>query len=81
MILLVRDPRDVIVSLYHQRRGRHGGYPGSLAEFLDERVGGFESLLRFYDAWADNAAYLARRAGRALRGPPRPARRTSCAGS
>jgi len=53
VILLVRDPRDVIVSLYHQRRGRHGGYGGTLAEFLDERVGGFESLLRFYDAWAD----------------------------
>jgi hypothetical protein len=53
VILLVRDPRDVIVSLYHQRRGRHGGYQGTLSEFLDERVGGFESLLRFYDAWAD----------------------------
>jgi hypothetical protein len=53
VVLLVRDPRDVIVSLYHQRRGRHGGYTGSLDEFLDERVGGFASLLRFYDAWAD----------------------------
>jgi hypothetical protein len=53
VILLVRDPRDVIVSLYHQRRGRHGGYRGTLNDFLDERVGGFESLLRFYDAWAD----------------------------
>jgi hypothetical protein len=53
VVLLVRDPRDVIVSLYHQRRGRHGGYAGSLDEFLTERVGGFESLLRFYDLWAD----------------------------
>src|SRR5688572_17508542 len=39
VVLLVRDPRDVIVSLYHQRRGRHGGYGGTLAEFLHERVG------------------------------------------
>jgi Sulfotransferase domain len=54
VILLVRDPRDVIVSLYHQRRGRHGGYTGTLDEFLAERRGGFESLLRFYGAWADN---------------------------
>jgi Sulfotransferase domain len=53
VVLLVRDPRDVIVSLYHQRRGRHGGYAGSLDEFLDERVGGFASLLRFYAVWAD----------------------------
>ncbi len=52
VVLLVRDPRDVIVSLYHQRRGRNGGYTGSLEQFLTERVGGFESLLRFYDAWA-----------------------------
>ncbi len=54
VILLVRDPRDVIVSLYFQKRGRRGGYAGSLAEFLHDPVGGFESLLRFYDAWAAN---------------------------
>jgi hypothetical protein len=53
VVLLVRDPRDVIVSLYHQRRGRHGGYDGTLAEFLDERVGGYETVLRFYDSWAE----------------------------
>ncbi len=52
VILLVRDPRDVIVSLYHQRRGRRGGYDGTLAEFLDEPAGGFPTLLRFYDVWA-----------------------------
>jgi hypothetical protein len=51
VILLVRDPRDVIVSLYHQKRDRRQGYDGSLGEFLEDRVGGFESLLCFYDAW------------------------------
>ncbi len=56
VVLLVRDPRDVIVSLYYQRRGRHGRYDGTITDFLDEQVGGFESLLRFYDAWADNLA-------------------------
>lgn len=56
VVLLVRDPRDVIVSLYHQRRGRNGGYTGSLDQFLDERVGGFASLLAFYDAWAAELA-------------------------
>lgn len=54
VILLVRDPRDVIVSLYHQKRDRRSGYDGSLGEFLENKVGGFESLLRFYDAWAAN---------------------------
>ncbi len=52
VVLLVRDPRDVIVSLYHQMHGRRGRYDGTLAEFVDEPVGGFASLLAFYDAWA-----------------------------
>lgn len=52
VILLVRDPRDVIVSLYFQKRERRGEYDGTLVEFLAERNGGFESLLAFYDAWA-----------------------------
>lgn len=55
VVLLVRDPRDVIVSLYHQRRGRRGGYRGSLDDFVDEWQGGFASLLRFYEVWADEA--------------------------
>jgi hypothetical protein len=54
VILLVRDPRDVIVSLYYQKRDRRQGYDGSLGDFLEDRVGGFESLLRFYDAWVAN---------------------------
>jgi Sulfotransferase domain len=52
VVLLVRDPRDVIVSLYHQMHGRRDRYEGTLAEFVDEPVGGFASLLAFYDAWA-----------------------------
>jgi Sulfotransferase domain len=54
VILLVRDPRDVIVSLYHQKQDRRGAYDGTIDAFLDEPVGGFASLLAFYDAWADN---------------------------
>jgi hypothetical protein len=54
VILLVRDPRDVIVSLYFQKRDRRGAYEGTLEAFLDEPVGGFDSLLAFYDAWADS---------------------------
>jgi hypothetical protein len=52
VILLVRDPRDVIVSLYHQMRDRRRVYDGTASAFVREPVGGFESLLRFYDAWA-----------------------------
>jgi hypothetical protein len=54
VILLVRDPRDVIVSLYHQMHDRREAYDGTIDEFIDAPVGGFASLLAFYDAWADN---------------------------
>lgn len=55
VILLVRDPRDVIVSLYFQKRDRRSAFAGTIDDFLDEPVGGFASLLAFYDAWADSA--------------------------
>lgn len=52
VVFLVRDPRDVIVSLYFhvtRRRGRH--YEGTLSDFVRDRNGSLASLLAFYDAW------------------------------
>lgn len=57
VILLVRDPRDVLVSLYFQKRFRRRGkaaYTGELDQFLGERIGGIQSLIAFYNAWAEN---------------------------
>lgn len=53
VILLVRDPRDVIVSLYFERtrRDRRHPYDGTLHDFLSERVGGVESLVEFCNIW------------------------------
>lgn len=55
VVFLVRDPRDVIVSLYHHRanwyRGTRWAYGGSLGEFVGESLGSFDSLLRFYGVW------------------------------
>ena len=52
VILVVRDPRDVIVSLYfHVTRRKGTPYDGSLADFVRDRVGSLASLLVFYDAW------------------------------
>lgn len=55
VVFLVRDPRDVVVSSYHHRaswhRGTQQGFEGTLAEFLDEPVGSFDSILRFYSVW------------------------------
>lgn len=52
VVFLVRDPRDVIVSLYFhvtRRRGRH--YDGTISDFVRDRNGSLASLLAFYDAW------------------------------
>ena len=54
VILLVRDPRDVIVSWYFQITRRLRSYNGSLSDYLEYEVGGFDSMLRFYNIWAMN---------------------------
>lgn len=57
VILLVRDPRDAIVSLYfHVTRRRGRPYGGTLRDFARDRVGSLASLLAFYDAWAPQLA-------------------------
>jgi hypothetical protein len=70
VILLVRDPRDILVSYYHhkskreperhfwwfqkKRRETHSRFRGTLAEFLDVEIGGFDTILRYYAIWAEN---------------------------
>ncbi len=51
IILLIRDPRDVIVSLYHHRSSRTKGFAGSIGEFIRMKSGGIDSLIRFYNIW------------------------------
>lgn len=56
VILLVRDPRDVIVSLYHHRCERDKfSYQGSIGQFIKEERGGFDTLIAYYNAWAASA--------------------------
>ena len=66
VIFLARDPRDVIVSSYFEmkNRGRLFGenpyeqhvptFEGSLPEFIHQRRGGFDTLLTYYNIWAQN---------------------------
>jgi hypothetical protein len=66
VIFLVRDPRDVIVSSYFEmnRRGRIFGknpyetrepvFEGSLSEFIQRSAGGFDTILAYYNIWANN---------------------------
>jgi hypothetical protein len=51
-VFLVRDPRDVIVSLYFQRTRRDTNYTGSLVDFIYNETGGLATLVRYYNVWA-----------------------------
>lgn len=54
VIFLVRDPRDVLVSSYFQKVKRNYNYEGSISDYIDERRGGIESIVTFYNIWAAN---------------------------
>ncbi len=66
IIFLIRDPRDVIVSSYFEMKNRaniFGNNPyenrkaifeGTLPEFINRKVGGFDTILRYYNIWAAN---------------------------
>jgi hypothetical protein len=54
VIFLVRDPRDVVVSMYFHRNRRKKTYDGSLAEFIREPRGGLGTIIEFMNIWANN---------------------------
>ena len=60
IIYLARDPRDVVVSMYFQRTRRDKDYTGSLQDFIHNDVGGLDTIIRFYNAWADSFPHIDR---------------------
>ncbi|HEX6885097.1 MAG TPA: sulfotransferase domain-containing protein [Planctomycetota bacterium] len=58
VVLLVRDPRDVVVSMYFERTRRERAYAGTLAEFLHERRGSLDTILAYYGIWAEQGPRL-----------------------
>lgn len=52
IILLVRDPRDVVVSMYFERSRRERAYAGTLHDFLHESRGSLDTILAYYNIWA-----------------------------
>ena len=51
IILLVRDPRDVVVSLYFQVTRRDQRYHGSLVEMIRHQTFGIEPLVYVLNTW------------------------------
>jgi len=54
LILLVRDPRDVVVSLYFQLTKRTMKYQGVLSDMLRDRRFGIETLVAVMNCWLDS---------------------------
>lgn len=54
VIFLVRDPRDVLVSLFYQKKKRLSAYDGTIHDFIREPTGGIESIIKYYNIWSNN---------------------------
>jgi len=61
IILLARDPRDILVSLFFEktkrvpaRRSDRPEFKGTLNEFVYHEVGGIDSIITFYNSWYEN---------------------------
>lgn len=52
VMLLVRDPRDAIVSNYFQVTRRDHWFEGDIASYLRWPRGSLDAMLRYYDVWA-----------------------------
>lgn len=57
IMLLIRDPRDMIVSWYFHKNKRKKGveqYSGTLSQFLGEKAGSFDTMIEYYNIWERN---------------------------
>ena len=52
VIFLVRDPRDVIVSLYFHQTKRKNLFSGSLSEYIYQDVGSIDTIIAYYNLLA-----------------------------
>ncbi len=53
VILLARDPRDILVSRYFARSRRLMIYKGDLSSFLRSKMGSIDTIISFYNIWAE----------------------------
>ena len=54
IILLVRDPRDTVVSAYYQAIKRQKIYDKSISEFIRDEKFGIKKILKFHEIWNEN---------------------------
>lgn len=54
VVLLVRDPRDVMVSCYFEATKRAGYYQGSISSFIRDERYGIDGLIYWLNVWGEN---------------------------
>jgi Sulfotransferase domain len=54
IVFLVRNPRDVVISYYFQASRRRDRFSGTPSEFLRHPVGALDTILTYYNVWADS---------------------------
>jgi 8-oxo-dGTP pyrophosphatase MutT (NUDIX family) len=52
VILLTRDPRDIIVSWYFHQHKRKKRFKGDISSFINNTKGGFDTIIEYYNIWA-----------------------------
>ncbi len=55
VVFLVRDPRDVVVSMYFEASRRSTLFQGTIGEFIRQPVGGLDAIVDYYNVWAKAA--------------------------
>jgi len=53
ILLMARDPRDVIVSLYMQKAKRSRSYQGSILEMIESPTDGVDRMINVMNDWLD----------------------------
>lgn len=53
IVLLVRDPRDEIVSLYHDHTKRNLWYKSNVSDFVRDPDWGLKKVIKFMNLWAE----------------------------
>lgn len=58
VIFLARDPRDILISSYFEKTKRNKNslqkYHGSLHDYIYTDIGGFNTIIKYYNIWAEN---------------------------
>lgn len=54
VLLMIRDPRDTIVSFYHHKTLRERSFDGSISEFIRQDFDGLSTIIDYYNVWAEN---------------------------